>query len=136
MRKRLEEAQTQLLNEEKLIDQLTLENQSKNAELVAMEQAMTSEMEKHKASLDLLESEAETRQSETSLTIEVLERQVKTLQMNLGSYDVLEKTNISLRERVEDLMANMEKESTEHAEIIHQMRKDMFHYKTTLEEVM
>lgn len=71
-RQLLDEKEMQLVEERKLIDHLTRENQAKSEQIVAMETAMNKELEKLNDVHGMQEEEATTAQKETAHTIQVV----------------------------------------------------------------
>ena len=65
----------------------------------------------------------------------MLQRRVDELELNMSAYNVLEKTNISLRDRVDELIKQLQEAGEKHAEEIHRMRKGLFNHKMALEQV-
>lgn len=64
----------------------------------------------------------------------MLQLRVKELEMNLAAYDVLERTNVSLRDRIDQLVNELETENRKHDEQIHKLNADTFHHKVALEK--
>lgn len=69
---------------------------------------MTKEMERHEATLDLQQQEGETMRTHSESQLESLQRRIDELQLSVEAYNVLEVTNISLRKRVDELIAELE----------------------------
>ena len=106
----LDDAQTQLHEEAKLIDKLTRENQAKSEALILLETSMTSEMETQRVLRQVQTDEWTMLQNEDSHTITVLKSKNNNLNLHLEAYTVLEESNISLRKRVDELIKELEKE--------------------------
>ncbi|KAG7385915.1 hypothetical protein PHYPSEUDO_000977 [Phytophthora pseudosyringae] len=134
LRKRVEEAEAQLREEAKIIERMTRDNKSKQDQINAMENLLQREAEKHQETLRLLEDEHATQKLQAEHEIDVLRRQVCQLELHVEAYDVLEAANVKLRDRVEQLMQEMEQENKTHAEEIHKVRLDMFNHKMALEK--
>ncbi|KUF89871.1 hypothetical protein AM588_10006066 [Phytophthora nicotianae] len=113
---------------------MTRDNKSKQDQINAMENLLQREAEKHQEMLRLLEDEHATQKQQAGHEIEVLRRQVCQLELHVEAYDVLEAANGKLRDRVEELMQEMEQENKTHAEEIHKVRLDMFNHKMALEK--
>jgi uncharacterized membrane protein YgaE (UPF0421/DUF939 family) len=135
LRKRVEEAEAQLREEAKIIERMTRDNKSKQDQINAMENLLQREAEKHQETMRLLEDEHATQKQQAEHEIDVLRRQVCQLELHVEAYDVLEAANVKLRDRVEQLMQEMDQESKTHAEEIHKVRLDMFNHKMALEKV-
>ena len=71
LRKRLEDAESQLREEAKLIDRLTRENQSKTEQITAMEAAMQRESEKQRAYMEIQKEEAQSDRASSQYKIKV-----------------------------------------------------------------
>ncbi|KAF0689506.1 Aste57867_19063 [Aphanomyces stellatus] len=134
LQRRLEEAEAQLREEAKLIDRLTRENQSKNEHIQSMEVAMTNEIEKHEAIMQVLKDKEMTQKHELEHRIEVLNSKICELQVRMESCSTLDSVNASLRLRVDELMRQLEAENKNHIDEIHSMRLDMFNHKMALEQ--
>ncbi|KAG6957893.1 hypothetical protein JG688_00010766 [Phytophthora aleatoria] len=113
---------------------MTRDNKSKQDQINAMENLLQREAEKHQEMLRLLEDEHATQKQQAGHEIDVLRRQVCQLELHVEAYDVLEAANGKLRDRVEQLMQEMEQENKTHAEEIHKVRLDMFNHKMALEK--
>ncbi|POM81312.1 Hypothetical protein PHPALM_736 [Phytophthora palmivora] len=113
---------------------MTRDNKSKQDQINAMENLLQREAEKHQETLRLLEDEHTTHKQQAEHEIDVLRRQVCQLELHVEAYDVLEAANVKLRDRVEQLMQEMEQENKTHAEEIHKVRLDMFNHKMALEK--
>ncbi|GMF18130.1 unnamed protein product [Phytophthora fragariaefolia] len=114
---------------------MTRDNKSKQDQINAMESLLQRESEKHQETLRLLEDEHATQKQQAEHEIDILHRQVCQLELHVEAYDVLEAANVKLRDRVEQLMQEMEQENKTHAEEIHKVRLDMFNHKMALEKV-
>ncbi|KAE8995423.1 hypothetical protein PR003_g20146 [Phytophthora rubi] len=134
LRKRVEEAEAQLREEAKIIERMTRDNKSKQDQINAMENLLQREAEKHQETLRLLEDEHATQKLQAEHEIDILRRQVCQLELHVEAYDVLEAANVKLRDRVEQLMQEMEQGNKTHAEEIHKVRLDMFNHKMALEK--
>ncbi|EEY68741.1 uncharacterized protein PITG_19117 [Phytophthora infestans T30-4] len=130
----VEEAEAQLREEAKIIERMTRDNKSKQDQINAMENLLQREAEKHQEMRRLLEDEHATQKHQADHEIEVLRRQVCQLELHVEAYDVLEAANGKLRDRVEQLMLEMEQENKTHAEEIYKVRLDMFNHKMALEK--
>uniref|UniRef100_K3XAB7 Uncharacterized protein n=1 Tax=Globisporangium ultimum (strain ATCC 200006 / CBS 805.95 / DAOM BR144) TaxID=431595 RepID=K3XAB7_GLOUD len=134
LHKRVEEAEAQLREEAKIIERMTRDNKSKQEQINSMEAMLQRESEKHQAALCMLEDEHLTQKMHAEHEIEVLNRKVSELELHVEAYDVVESTNVTLRNRVDKLMLQLEHESKDHAEEIHKVRLDMFNHKMALEK--
>ncbi|KAK1946936.1 hypothetical protein P3T76_000946 [Phytophthora citrophthora] len=131
---RVEEAEAQLREEAKIIERMTRDNKGKQDQINAMENLLQREADKHQETLRLLEDEHATQKQQAEHEIDMLRRQVCQLELHVEAYDVLEAANVKLRDRVEQLMQEMEQENKTHAEEIHKVRLDMFNHKMALEK--
>ncbi|KAL3674096.1 hypothetical protein V7S43_000046 [Phytophthora oleae] len=113
---------------------MTRDNKGKQDQINAMETLLQREAEKYQETLRLLEDEHATQKQQSEHEIDVLRRQVCQLELHVEAYDVLEAANVNLRDRVEQLMQEMEQENKTHAEEIHKVRLDMFNHKMALEK--
>ncbi|KAG1693424.1 hypothetical protein DVH05_023509 [Phytophthora capsici] len=113
---------------------MTRDNKGKQDQINAMENLLQREADKHQETLRLLEDEHATQKQQAAHEIDVLRRQVCQLELHVEAYDVLEAANVKLRDRVEQLMQEMEQENKTHAEEIHKVRLDMFNHKMALEK--
>ncbi|KAH9090057.1 hypothetical protein Ae201684P_014812 [Aphanomyces euteiches] len=134
LQRRLDEAEAQLREEGKLIDRLTRENQAKQEHIQSMEVALTNEIEKHQAIIQVLKDKELTQKQEADHSIDVLNGKMCQLQVHLESCSTLESVNASLRLRVDELMRQLELENKNHIDEIHAMRLDMFNHKMALEQ--
>ena len=67
----MEEAEAQLREEAKLIERLTRENQYKNDQIESMEIALSNEIEKHTALMQIFQDNEFTQQQEAEHNIDV-----------------------------------------------------------------
>lgn len=135
LRKRVEEAEAQLREEAKIIERMTRDSKSKQEQIVSMELMLQREIEKHQASVRMLEDEHVTQKLQAEHEIAVLNRKVSELELHVEAYDVIESANVALRDRVDKLMLQLEQDTKNHAEEIHKVRLDMFNHKMALEKV-
>ncbi|KAF1330835.1 hypothetical protein FI667_g4690, partial [Globisporangium splendens] len=125
---------TRLREEAKIIERMTCDNKSKQEQINSMEAMLQREIEKHQATLRMLEDEHLTQKMHAEHEIEVLNCKVSELELHVEAYDVVESANVTLRDRVDKLMLQLEHESKSHAEEIHKVRLDMFNHKMALEK--
>jgi hypothetical protein len=134
LKKRVEEAEAQLREEAKIIERMSRENKSKQEQINSMEIVLQKEMEKHQATIRILEDENQTQKLQAEHEIDILRARVRELELHVEAYDVLESTNDVLRSRVEKLMNQLEEENHLHTEEIHKVRLDLFNHKMALEK--
>lgn len=135
LRKRVEEAEAQLREEAKIIERMTRENKSKQEQISSMEALLQREIEKHQATIRMLEDEHLTQKLQAEHESAVLTRKVSELELHVEAYNVVECANATLRDRVDKLMQQLEHDNKNHAEEIHKVRLDMFNHKMALEKV-
>ncbi|KAJ0405679.1 hypothetical protein ATCC90586_004482 [Pythium insidiosum] len=131
---RVEEAESRLREEAKIIVRMTRDNRAKQEQIQQMEALLAREIEKHQAAARMQEDEALTQRLQAEHEIEVLRRKVSQLELHVEAYDVMEASNRTLRERVDGLMQQLEEENRSHAEEIQKLRLDMFNHKMALEK--
>lgn len=131
----MEEAEAQLREEAKIIERMTRDNKSKQEQISSMEAMLQREIEKHHATIRILEDEHLTQKLQAEHEIAVLNRKVSELELHVEAYNVVESANAALRDRVDKLMQQLEQDSKSHAEEIHKVRLDMFNHKMALEKV-
>ncbi|DBA00539.1 TPA: hypothetical protein N0F65_006443 [Lagenidium giganteum] len=99
-----------------------------------MEAILQREIEKHQATVRIMEDENVTQRLQADHEIEVLRAKVSELELHVEAYDIVESANEALRERVDKLMKQLEQDNRAHAEEIHKVRLDMFNHKMALEK--
>ncbi|OQR82987.1 protein kinase [Achlya hypogyna] len=124
----------QLREEAKLIDRLTRENQAKNEQLQALEIALSNEIEKHEAVVQVMRDKELTQKQETDHLIEVLNAKLCDYQVRMEACSTLDDANATLRSRVDELVRQLADENKNHVEEVHAMRLDMFNHKMALEQ--
>ena len=90
--------------------------------------------ETHQAELELVRSEVDVIRSETLHSTEIQTNQIRQLQTDAAAMRDMEREVLHLRERVSDLLNELETEGRNHAEESHRLTKESFSLRIKLEQ--
>ena len=117
-----------------LVQHLREQNEAHAANAAEMSGRLEREREQHEEELRMEETEREVRQEEADHSVAVLEQKLAQLRADTAAGQIIEEENMSLRRRVEELLTQMERESTAHAEETHRLKKEAFNLRMQLEQ--